>query len=83
MEESFGAPISAPIENFFIETNTIPLRYILMGRRLMYYKSLMQKEETELVKEVYNSPKLLPVKKDWVLQLQKDLLDCNISLSAQ
>ena len=38
----FGAPISTPIESFFIETNTIPIRYILMGRRLMYYWNLMQ-----------------------------------------
>ena len=79
----FGAPISTPIESFFIETNTIPIRYILMGRRLMYYWNLMQKDETELVKKVYNSQKLLPVKNDWVLQLQKDLLDCNITLSEE
>ena len=27
--------------------------------------------------------KCLPVKNDWVLQLQKDLLDCNITLSEE
>ena len=43
----FGAPISTPIESFFIETNTIPIRYILMGRRLMYFWNLMQKNDTE------------------------------------
>ena len=79
----FGAPISTPIESFYIVTNTIPLRYIIMGRRLMFYWNLLQKDDSELVKKVYNSQKLLSVKNDWVLQLQSDLTDCEITLSEE
>ena len=43
----------------------------------------MQKNETEFVKKVYNSQKLLPVKNDWVVQIQSDLSDCNLTLSEE
>ena len=51
-----------------------------MGRRLMYYWTVLQRDECELVKKVYRSQKLLPVKNDWVLQLESELSDCGISL---
>ena len=44
-----------------------------MGRRLMYYWNLLQKDDSELIRKVFNTQKLMPVKNDWVLQLQKDL----------
>ena len=52
-----------------------------MGRRLMYFWTIMQRDEAELVKKVYNSQKLLPVRNDWVVQIQSDLSDCDITLS--
>ena len=79
----FGSPISTPIESFYIETNSISIRHIIMGRRLMYYWNILQKDDSELLKKVYNSQKLLPVKNDWVLQIQSDLSACNISHSEE
>ena len=46
------------------EASTIPIRFILMGRRLMNLWTLLQKSEKELAKQVYNTQKLFPVKKD-------------------
>ena len=67
----FGSPISTPIESFYIETNSISIRHIIMGRRLMYYWNILQKDDSELLKKVYNSQKLLPVKNDWVVKNSK------------
>ena len=79
----FGAMISTPIESYYIETNTIPIRHIIMGRRLMYYWTILKKDETEVVKKVLKCQTLLPSKNDWILQLQNDLEECGIELSEE
>ena len=43
----FQSPISTPIESFYIETNLMCLRFIIMGRRLMYYHTILQKTDEE------------------------------------
>ena len=79
----FGAMISTPIESYYIETNTIPIRHIILGRRLMYYWTILQKDETEVVKKVLNCQTLLPSKNDWITQVQNDLEECGIELSEE
>ena len=81
MRRVFDCPVSTPIESFYLETSTIPIRFILMGRRLMYLWTLLQKSEKELAKQVYNTQKLFPVKKDWILQVQEDMEKCQIVLT--
>jgi hypothetical protein len=52
----FKCPISTPIETFFLETNTIPIKYILKSRRLMYYWNILHMDESE---ESFYCPKAL------------------------
>ena len=79
----FGSIVSTPLESYFIETNSIPIRYIIMARRLMYYWNVLQKDDTELIKKVFMTQRLLPCKNDWVTQLKSDLNECNITLSEE
>ena len=74
----FQCPVSTPTEALFLETNSIPIRYVIMSRRLMYYWSILQMDETELVKKVYTAQQLSPCKDDWIYQLREDLKECNI-----
>ena len=41
-----------PLEALFLETNSVPIRFILSSRRLMYVHCILQKDEEELVKKV-------------------------------
>ena len=52
-----------------------------MGRRLLYLWDILQKSESELVKQVFISQKLFTVKNDWVLQVQSDLNECGIDMT--
>ena len=76
----FSSMVSTSIESYFIETNTIPIRYIVMARRLMYYWTILQKEENELVRKLFETQRLLSNKNYWALQLKSDLDECNITL---
>ena len=79
----FGAIVTTPIESYFIETNSVPLRYIIMARRIMYYWNILQKDDSELVKKVFVTQRSLVTKNDWVTQLENDLSECRISLSEE
>ena len=74
-------PDCTAIEAFYLETSAVPIRFLLMGRRLLYLWDILQKSESELVKQVFISQKLFTVKNDWVLQVQSDLSECGIDLT--
>ena len=52
-----------------------------MGRRLMYYHTLLQKSNDELVKNVFQTQQKFATKNDWIITLQDDLAQCNFLLS--
>ena len=70
-----------PIESFFIETSSIPIRFILKGKRIMYYWDLLRKGGHELVKRVFEASKEFKDKIDWVSQVEEDLSSCDINLT--
>ena len=47
----------------------------------MYYHTLLQKSDDELVKTVFVTQQEFSVKNYWIIQLQDDLSQCGISLS--
>ena len=63
----FQSPFSTPIAAYYLETGAIPIRFVLIGRRLMYLWTILQKNEEELVSKVYQAQKLFPVKDDFVI----------------
>ena len=68
----FSSMVTTPIESYYIETNTTPIRHILMARPLMYYWTLLNKGDSELAKKVLETQQLFTSRNDWVLQLQND-----------
>ena len=53
----FGVPSTISYEAFYLETGCLPLKYVLQGRRLMYYWTLLNKPNIELVKKVFDIQK--------------------------
>ena len=67
----------------YIETGLLPVRFILQGRRLMYYWTLLNKKENELVKRVFEIQKKFNTTDDWVLQIEQDKIELNIDISEE
>ena len=84
MRRLFDSEQGTPVESFYLETSAWPIRHIIMGRQFMYYWTLLQKSESELVKAVFMAQQEFPSKKkdDWVSEIQHNLTECNISYSA-
>ena len=83
MRQLFEVEAGTPLEAFYIESSTLPIRHVLMGRRIMYLHTLLKKNDDELAKRVFTAQNEFPSKKktDWVSRVRKDLSDCEINLS--
>ena len=73
LRKILNCPISTPTEALHLETATMPLRFVIIGRRLLYYWNILRKPDTELVKQVLLTQQLSPVKNDWCTTIAEDL----------
>ena len=46
-----------PIEALYLDTKSVPIRYIAASRRLRYLHNILQKEESEMVRQIYEVQK--------------------------
>ena len=46
-----GAHSKTPIEQLHLETGTMPLRWIILQRRINYLRHIVQRHESELIKK--------------------------------
>ena len=76
----FQSSCSTPIAAYYLETGSIPIRFLLKGRRLMYLWNILQKKEEELVSKVYQAQKIFPIKDDFVNQVKEDMEDIGLDL---
>ena len=79
----FSSPRTTPSEAFYLETSTIPIRFIVMGRRLMFYWNILQKPDVELVRQVFNGMKEFPTENDWYGEVKEDLVFCDIPFTEE
>ena len=80
LRKVFNCVSSTAIESYYLEANILPFRHIIIARRLMYYWTILQKSDSELVRQVFTSQQMSPVRNDWCLQVIEDLQQCDIKL---
>ena len=78
MRRIFESEQGTPIESFYLETLAWPFRFIIMGRQLMYYWTILNKPESELVRQVFNAQRDFPTKGSWIDEVQGVLKKCGI-----
>ena len=74
-------PYTCSYEAIYLETGSLPIRFILQGRRLMFYWAILNKDTEELIKKVFDTQTQFPTKGDWTFQIEEDkkYLDIDIS----
>ena len=55
-----------------LETGTLPVKYIIAMRRLLYHHNIISRNESELICKVYSAQKINPKKGDWINLLKND-----------
>ena len=70
-----------PLEALHLETGTISVKYILKSRRLCYLYTILNRDDEELIKEVYNAQKENPVNGDYCKLVDADSTAVNLQLT--
>ena len=68
-----------PKEFLHLETSTVPLKWIIMQRRINYMRHILGRNENELVKKVYLAQKVKPTSGDFVKLVETDLAELELT----
>ena len=60
-------------EFLYLETGTIPIKYILAQRRINYVKHILSRDDNELIRKIHLAQQNKPTTGDFVTLVRKDL----------
>ena len=66
-----------------LELGVIPVRYVIMKKRLSFLHYILNKSMTSTVRLVYDTLKRDSRNGDFFSLVQKDLIDCNIEMTEE
>ena len=70
-----------PLEALYLETKSLPIRFILASRRILYLHNILQKESNELVRKIYDVQKLNPSTGDFTELVKEDMSSIGLGLT--
>ena len=68
------------VELLYLETGTIPIRFILMSRRLNFLWYLLNQDKRSLLSQFFRAQCDSPTRGDWVSSVKKDLEDLELDM---
>ena len=72
-----------PKEAIYLETGTVPIKYIWAARRLIYLQAILKRDKNEPIRRVYDAQKANPKQGDFVLLVQNDAELVNLVLQEE
>ena len=74
---------SCPKEMLYLETGSIPIRFIVKFRRLMFLHYILNEDVCSLIHRVFDAQKSNPSRNDWTVTVEKDLEELDIVLDLE
>ena len=75
-----NAPKSTPTESLYLELGIIPIKYIIMARRLNFLQYITKKNKDSLIFKFFNLQWIKPETGDWTVNAKKDLEKIDLRL---
>ena len=79
----FSAHSKTPLETLYLESGNIPIRLILMSRRLNFLHYILNEDEDSLLRKFFTAQRQSPVKGDWVTTVTNDMRELGINLTME
>ena len=76
-----NAPRATPKEMLYLELGCVPLREIIIKRRIMFLRYILNEKEESMIKRFFQTQLKNPTKKDWVKTVEEDLKNLKIELN--
>ena len=67
-----GGHAKTPLEFLYLEAGAIPIRYIILCRRMIYHQTILNRPDEELTMRVYNAQKESPTDGDFYRLVKAD-----------
>ena len=81
LRKLFSSQVSTPREALYLESGNIPIRFVLMSRRLNFLHYMLNQDEDSLIRSVLFAQIENPVNGDWITTVLEDLKTLEIHLS--
>ena len=79
LRQIFQVAHSCPIEALYLETGTIPFRFIIKARRLNYLHHILTRNHDEMISKIFYAQWENVTKNDWAEQIKDDLSEFGLS----
>ena len=70
-----------PKETLYLETGTLPIRYVIKQRRLNYFHHLLSRDKKELISKVLYAQKRKTSSNDWIETVNEDIIELSINMT--
>ena len=81
LRDLLSAQTKTPIETLYLETGSMPVRYVIFARRVNFLHYILCQDPDSLLGRIFRAQCADPIKGDWASTVQKDLEFLNIKLS--
>ena len=78
LRKLFETPISTPGAALYLETECIPIKFILKAKRVMYLHHILTRKRQALISQVFWAQVNQPAEGDWCIVAQEDLNDLGL-----
>ena len=75
------APSTTPTPMLYLELGCLPIRYIIISRRIMYLHYLLTQDEDALLSRFFKAQIENPVAGDWIEQIKIDMEEIKLNLT--
>jgi len=83
LRKIFSAHSKTPLETLYLESGNIPIRFILISRRLNFLHYILNEENDSLLRSFFTAQRESPVKGDWVTMVTEDMKELGIDLTME
>ena len=67
-----GAHPKIPLEALYLETRSIPIRFVVASRRILYLHTILQKDRNEMILKIFEAQKMKPSPGDFIDLVKND-----------
>ena len=73
LRKILSTPISTPKIALYLETGSVPIRFLLKKKRIMFLHHILTRNEEALIRRVLTAQMNKPVKGDWCVVVREDM----------
>ena len=81
MRKILKAHSKTPNEAIYLELGVLPLKYIIMSRKVMFLHYILTRDRSELLSRFFYAQLENPAKNDWTEEVKETLKELNITLT--